>query len=307
MDECDRFRGALLGLACGDAVGTAVEFKSRGSFPPLTDMIGGGVFSLQPGEWTDDTSMALCLAASLVKKRGFDARDQMDRYLKWQQEGYMSSVGTCFDIGTTTYKALQRYKQTCEPFSGPTDPNTAGNGSLMRLAPVVLFYFPDQEKILYFSAETSRTTHGAAECLDSCRLFGEMLFRALSGNEKKNVLLGSPEDLVQSARLKSVVRGDYMSKEAIGIRGSGYVVESLEAALWSFWVTESFEQAILTAANLGDDADTTAAICGQIAGAYYGENGIPSLWLERLVMREKIGELANELGSIDSRARASTS
>ena len=295
MNELDRFRGALLGLACGDAVGTTVEFKARGSFSALTDMVGGGPFTIQPGEWTDDTSMALCLATSLVETRRFDARDQMDRYLKWHEEGYLSSTGVCFDIGTTTYKALHRYKENGDPFSGPTDPNSAGNGSLMRLAPVVLFCFPDQERILQYAAESSRTTHGTAECLDACRLFGDMLFRALSGINKKDILLGSPQELVRSGKLKSIALGDYMNKAAISIRGTGYVVESLEAALWSFWVSESFEQAILTAANLGDDADTTAAICGQIAGAYYGESGIPSHWLDRLVMREKIGELADEL------------
>jgi ADP-ribosyl-[dinitrogen reductase] hydrolase len=295
MNEVDRFRGSLLGLACGDAIGTTVEFKVRGTFSPLTDMVGEGPFDLQPGEWTDDTSMALCLATSLVETQGFDARDQMDRYLKWHQDGYLSSIGTCFDIGRTTYIALHRYKETGEPFSGSTDPSSAGNGSLMRLAPVVLFYFPDQERILHYSAESSRTTHGAAECLDACRLFGDMLFRTLGGADKQEILLGTGPEMVTADSLKSIAQGGYMNKAAISIHGTGYVVESLEAALWSFWVSDSFEQAILTAANLGDDADTTAAICGQIAGAYYGEQGIPNGWLARLVMRERIGELAAQL------------
>jgi ADP-ribosyl-[dinitrogen reductase] hydrolase len=297
MDLFDRFRGAFLGLACGDAVGTAVEFKTRDTFPPLTGMIGGGPFALKPGEWTDDTSMALFLAASLIETKGFDARDQMERYLKWSEDGYLSSNGSCFDIGLTIGSALRRYKRTGDPFSGSTDPDSAGNGSLMRLAPVALFYYPDRDLCLNFASESSRTTHGTLECLDACRLFGDMLFRALDGAEKKNILLGSPGDLVYSDSLKSIAHGGYFGKPRSGILGSGYVVKSLEAALWCFWKTDTFEQAILTAANLGDDADTTAAICGQIAGAFYGESGIPVSWLNQLVMKNKIGEMAEQLGS----------
>ena len=298
MDLLDRFRGALLGLACGDAVGTAVEFKARGTFPPLTGMIGGGPFDLKPGEWTDDTSMALCLAASLIETKGFDARDQMERYLKWSEEGYLSSNGSCFDIGLTIGSALRRYKRTGDPFSGSTDPTSAGNGSLMRLAPIVLFYYPDRDLCLNFSSESSRTTHGTLECLDACRLFSDMLFRALDGAGKENILLGSPSGLVSAKILKSIARGSYFDKPTSEILGLGYVVKSLEAALWCFWKTDTFEQAILTAANLGDDADTTAAICGQIAGAFYGENSIPVSWLNQLVMKNEIGKMAEQLGSI---------
>ena len=139
IDPVDRYLGALLGLAVGDAVGTTVEFKARGTFPPVTDMVGGGPFGLAPGQWTDDTSMALCLAASLVECGGFDARDQMDRYRRWVIDGYMSSTGHCFDVGLTVHDALSRYQQTGEPMAGSTDEKAAGNGSLMRLAPVVLF------------------------------------------------------------------------------------------------------------------------------------------------------------------------
>ncbi len=128
----DRFRGCLLGLACGDAIGTTVEFLPRGTFPPLTDMVGGGPFRLNPGEWTDDTSMALCLASSLVEKGKFDALDQMERYLRWFDDGYMSSNGRCFDIGTTVRGALGRFRHSREPFSGSLDPYSAGNGCIMR-------------------------------------------------------------------------------------------------------------------------------------------------------------------------------
>ena len=133
-DEQSRFRGCLLGLACGDAVGTTVEFTARGRFTPVTDLVGGGVFDLPPGAWTDDTSMALCLASSLTELGRFDPVDQMRRYRRWVDEGYLSSTGKCFDVGNTVYDALERFQQTGEPFSGSTDTWSAGNGCIMRLA-----------------------------------------------------------------------------------------------------------------------------------------------------------------------------
>src|SRR5262245_23797377 len=136
MEEPGRFRGCLLGLAVGDAVGTSVEFQPRGTFQPLTDMVGGGPFRLMPGQWTDDTSMALCLASSLLERRGFDARDQMERYCRWVSSGYWSSNGRCFDLGRTVAAALHRFQQSGEPLSGSTNPFSAGNGCIMRLAPV---------------------------------------------------------------------------------------------------------------------------------------------------------------------------
>ncbi len=171
----DRAAGCLLGLACGDAVGTAVEFSPRGSFLPITGMRGGGPFQLPPGYWTDDTSMALCLATSLLERNGFDARDQMVRYVNWWKWGYLSSTGTCFDIGGTVRDALEQFERTGDPFSGSTEPRTAGNGSLMRLAPVVLFYHGDPCAVGDFAAKSSRTTHASAEALECCRLFAQFL------------------------------------------------------------------------------------------------------------------------------------
>ncbi len=295
MDSIERFRGCLLGLAAGDAVGTTVEFKDRGTFPPVTDMTGGGPYGLEPGQWTDDTSMALCLAASLVECSGFGARDQMDRYTAWMRDGYMSSTGTCFDIGTTIRGSLIDYADTGDPYSGPTDPMTAGNGCIMRLAPVPIYFFPDLDETVRLSEESSRTTHGAPQCLEGCRLFGEILHRALSGMTKEEVLFSPFAGEFTNDRLASITRGEYRDKPAGAIRGTGYIVDSLEAALWCFYNTGDFEGAILAAANLGDDADTTAAVCGQVAGAHYGMNGIPAHWLEKLAMREEIISLADRL------------
>ncbi len=298
-DERDRFRGALLGLACGDALGATVEFKSRGSFPPLVDMIGQGPHGLRAGEWTDDTSMALCLARSLVETGRFDARDQMERYVRWWREGYLSSNGRCFDIGIATQAALERFARSGDPHSGSTDPAKAGNGSLMRLAPVPMFFAPDASRAIAFSAESSMTTHGSVEAVDACRLFGAMLARALAGADRE-VVLAAGEDLAGSAvplakSIAAIARGDYRTKPEREIHGSGYAVHSLEAALWCFAKTASYREAVLRAANLGDDADTTAAICGQLAGAHYGASGIPPEWRAKLAMRELIEETADAL------------
>lgn len=290
----ERYRGALLGLACGDAVGTTVEFKSRGSFQPLTDMVGGGPFHLKPGQWTDDTSMALCLAESLLSKKTFDAADQMGRYLNWWKWGYLSSTGECFDIGMTVSQALSQYQQTGQPFAGSTDPFTAGNGSLMRLVPVVLFYFPDVQQIRQFAIDSSRTTHAAPEAIECCQLLAELITKALLGASKTE-LHRLPVSTFNQSKVAALARGDYLVKSVSDIRGSGYSVESLEAALWCFHHTDSFAAAILQAANLGDDADTTAAIVGQLAGAYYGIRAIPAPWLEMLHDGEEITATADRL------------
>lgn len=290
----DRYRGALMGLAVGDAVGTTLEFKARGTFMPITDMVGGGPFNLNPGEWTDDTSMALCLAASLVYRNGFDPRDQMNRYCNWAANGYMSSNGECFDIGNTVASALRRYGLSAEPFSGSTDPRSAGNGSLMRLAPVVLYFHPDREACAHYAGESSRTTHGAQEAVDACKIFAHMLCSAIDGAAKAE-LLQAPAPDTASERLKAIAAVGYSVTPVQHIRGSGYVVDALEAALWCFEKTNSFRDATLAAANLGDDADTTAAICGQIAGAYYGWSTMPASWREQVVMSGEILDLADAL------------
>jgi ADP-ribosyl-[dinitrogen reductase] hydrolase len=277
-------------------VGTTVEFKPRGAFAPVTDMVGGGAFSLAPGQWTDDTSMALCLATSLVECGGFDAQDQMTRYVRWWKEGYFSSTGACFDIGGATSSALGRFLRAGEPYSGSVDPHTAGNGSLMRLAPVPMYYFPDREAAIRYAGESSRTTHGAAEAVDACRLFAVMLVDALAGASKEDILFAVRSELDDLApSIAALAAGAYRAKTEAGISSSGYAVHSLEAALWCFYTTDSYAEAVLRAANLGHDADTTAAVCGQLAGAAYGLSAIPDHWLSRLAMRDTIQELADRL------------
>jgi ADP-ribosyl-[dinitrogen reductase] hydrolase len=165
----------------------------------------------------------------------------------------------------------------------------------MRLAPVPMFYYPDRDQAVAMSGQSARTTHGTAECVEACRLFGAMLFKALSGAAKEDVLLGHGVTDLACEKVQALARGDYRSKPESAIRGSGYVIHSLEAALWCFWQTASFSEAVLRAANLGDDADTTAAVCGQVAGAHYGASGIPPHWLARLALGQTITTLADRL------------
>lgn len=297
-----RYKGCLLGLAAGDALGTAVEFMTPGSFTPLTDMAGGGPFGLERGQWTDDTSMALCLAESLVSCGSFDARDQIERYTRWWREGYLSSTGRCFDIGNTVARALAQYACTGEPLAGATDPRSAGNGSLMRLAPVPLFFAADPGKAIYLSAESSKTTHGARTCLDACRYFGGLLVGAVQGGSKEELLSQRFAPLEHfwertplCPEIDEVACGSYKRKDPPAIAGTGYVVQSLEAALWAFDRSSSFQEGCLLAVNLGDDADTTGAVYGQLAGAYYGAEGIPQAWRECLAQADQIQHLAEEL------------
>jgi ADP-ribosyl-[dinitrogen reductase] hydrolase len=268
----DRFHGALLGLAIGDSVGAAVEFQPRGTFPPVTGMTGGGPFHLKPGQWTDDTSMALCLAESLLACQGTNLKDQAERYVRWYRHGHWSSTGRCFDIGNATRAAIERFESTANPASGSTDPHSAGNGSIMRLAPAVLYYASHRESAIHAAIESSRTTHQAQACLDACAQLAAILHSLL--NAEKPALAHRDRDQV---------------------KGSGYVLESLEAAIWAFDSTESYEQAILAATNLGDDADTTAAITGQMAGAWYGASGIPLEWRQRCHRGDEILSLADQL------------
>jgi ADP-ribosyl-[dinitrogen reductase] hydrolase len=305
-----RFRGALLGLAVGDAVGTTLEFQLPGSFAPISDMGGGGPFGLKPGQWTDDTSMALCLAASLVECQGFDARDQMDRYVRWWHQGYMSSTGRCFDIGVTVRSALQRYLLTGDPYAGSTDPHTAGNGSIMRLAPVVLAYAHDSATAIERASDSSRTTHATRTAVDGCRYLAALLIGALHGETKATLLAScySPipgywDNHPLSPAIDTVAAGSFKEKQPPVIRGTGYVVASLEAALWAFSHSDTFRDGCLLAVNLGDDADTTGAVYGQLAGAFYGETAIPAAWRERLTQRDLMVQLVDDLLSLSQGRR----
>lgn len=298
----DKIRGSLIGLAVGDALGVPLEFTKPDSFDPVEDMVGGGPFNLKPGEWTDDTSLTLCLALSLIEMKGFDPVDQLGRYLKWYQEGYLSVNGKCFDIGNTTHDALLRFEETGEPYCGSDDEFSAGNGSIMRLAPVPIFYHEKPSEALEYAGLSSRTTHQHPLTIDACKYMAGIIVGALTGSSKEEILRERyspvPEYWTRnplSPKIDEVACGSFKELEPPIIRGRGFVVKSLEAALWAFHNTDNFKDGCLKAVNLGEDADTTGAIYGQIAGAYYGETEIPGKWRKKLVKYDLISDIADKL------------
>jgi len=289
----------------GDALGTTLEFKPPGSFLPINDIVGGGPFNLKPGEWTDDTSMALCLADSLIKRKGFDAVDQLNRYLMWRNEGYLSSNGRCFDVGITTQISLSKFEKTGYKYCGPKDPEMSGNGSIMRLAPIPLFYAHHPSKAIEMSGKSSKTTHGSVNAIDACRYLGALIVGALRGDSKEKILSDhySPvpnywKKYPLTATIDEIASGSFKKRNPPDICGSGYVVKSLEAALWAFHNSASFMEGCLKAVNLGDDADTTGAVYGQLAGAHYGLELIPKSWREKIARRVQIESMAEEIYQI---------
>jgi ADP-ribosyl-[dinitrogen reductase] hydrolase len=289
----DRAVGAMMGLAVGDAIGTTLEFAARPSSPRLSDMVGGGPFRLKPGQWTDDTSLSLALADSLSIGDDLDEADLMGRFVRWHEEGEYSCTGTCFDIGITTRQALSGWKKTGDPVAGPTAPNTAGNGSLMRVAPVAVRYWRNRHLLRDVAARQSRTTHGAAEAVDACVVFAEVLADAIEGYPRVEVL----RDRVgpYTGFIDAILAGSWRGKHRDQIQSSGYVVHSLEASLWSVGRSGTFREAVLLAANLGEDADTTAAVAGQLAGALHGVSAIPASWRENVAWADRITGAANNL------------
>ncbi len=301
----NRAIGSLVGLAVGDALGTTLEFMSRDTYPVLTDIIGGGAFNLEPGQWTDDTSMALCLGESLDVVGGFDAHDQLTRYSEWLYNGYNSSTGTCFDIGYATHEAITDFKNN-GTLRHNQEEHSAGNGSLMRLAPIPVFYSTPEvhshefADLLEYTRLSSETTHAGALAVQTCVAYSVMINRAILGSSRPEII-NMTDELMTSVgithpRVRHAVNSaNYMVKVRDQIKSTGYVIDSIEAALWCFTKTDTFRDAVLLAANLGDDADTVAAITGQLAGAYYGLDGIPKEWVDTITDSDRIIELATKL------------
>lgn len=301
----DRRRGALLGLAIGDALGAAVEFRRPGTFAPVTGYRGGGPHGLNAGEWTDDTSMALALADSLATV-GWDLNDQADRYVAWYRHGTYSVNGRCFDIGGATAAGLTEYMRTGDAASaGGTSERSAGNGSIMRLAPVPIYFaalYPNRvADLIGYGRDSSLPTHRVGQATSACAYMTLLLAALMAGESRTDVLDPHwPMLNVLAATvaihpdIQEVIAGGFR-REPPAIQGSGYVVRSLEAGLWALSRSDDFASAVLAAVNLGDDADTTGAVCGQLAGAHWGASGIPDELLDGLAKREMIESAADRL------------
>ena len=281
----DRFLGALLGLAAGDAVSAATQFRKPGTFTPVGDMIGGGPFDLPRGGWSDDTAMALCLADSLLERDGFDARDQMERYRKWQQEGYLTATGQCVGITASTARAIAMSAWRRGALFGSHDPAQLDPEPLSRVAPAVMFFFAASGQAVEQATEAARTTCQAPAVLDACRCLARAMHAALAGQPKAVVL----EKAAQAIGPGLTVTGP--GRTATGISASA----ALTAAVAAFGATANFRDAVLYAANLGGDSDVISAVCGQLAGAYYSVKAIPTSWHNGLMHKDLIISYADRL------------
>ena len=306
IDFLSRARGALVGLAVGDALGTTNEFQPAGSFEPITDMVGGGVFDLEPGQWTDDTSMALCLADSLLAQGRYDSFDVMERYDRWRKDGYRSSTGTCFDIGNQVMRSLWDFEVNQRVPRTAQRTTSAGNGAIMRLAPVVIAGFEHREirEIVATAGLSARETHYSVEAEAATEVFAALLVGALLGWAPEHIInvgwasTGPAFDEV-AAR---VISTDPAERAAWEKDTSGYIVNGLRLAVHGLLDFGSFDEAVLAIANMGGDADTNAAIYGQLGGAYFGVEAIPASWRSTLYQGEEIDELARAL--VDLRLEA---
>jgi ADP-ribosylglycohydrolase len=277
-----RFQGALLGLATGDAVAAATQYGRPGRFAPVGDMLGGGPFDLPRGGWSDDTAMALCLAESLIEREGFDARDQVERYRRWQQEGYLSATGQCVGITAGTARALAVARWRRQPFAGTHDPQAQDPEPLSRIAPVALYFFANVEEAVRQAAEAARITCQAPLVLAACRTLARALHAALSGGSK-------------AAILAAALAENGAPAPAAAASPSEGAAAALAAALEVFGSTENFRDAVLAAANLGGNSDVVGAVAGALAGAHYSASAIPTLWRNSLMKKQLIEDCADRL------------
>lgn len=293
------FRGCLLGLAVGDALGGPLEFMDAKAIEKkhgrVTEMIGGGWLHLKAGDYTDDTQMALCIAESLLDLQEFNADGIAARFVAWLNSSPP-------DVGNHTSQVLSKIAggqdwKTATTSVQRISPQSAGNGSLMRCAPLALWAFDDAPKRIEYSRVGSEITHAHQECQWSCALANAFIFHLMSCGVRDvaldralNECLDAPGHLRKRVQLAA-------GKMKAELKPTGYVLDTLDCAIWSFMNSESFEDAVVTAVNLGGDADTTGAVCGAFAGAFYGEREIPARWLDVLQNRDHIANLATQIAA----------
>ena len=294
----ERFQGALVGLAVGDALAAHTQFRKPGTFAAVGDLLGGGPFDQPRGAWTDDTSMALLLAESLLEREGFDAHDQVQRFVRWQREGYGSATGQCVGISASVARALATAQYKRQPFAGSHDPEQLDKDPLSRVAPVVMYFFADAPAAVARAAEAARVTAQAPMVLDCVRLLASMIHLALSGRDKAAVLRPPRELWITASTRPEVLalyEGSYAHRMPPDITAGGGILQTLEAALWAFQRSETFREGALLAANLGRDSDVVAAAYGQVAGAYHGVSAIPGIWRNSLMKQEVVIDNADRL------------
>lgn len=296
----DRFKGSMLGLAVGDALGAPWEFQpipKKG----IADMVENDISRLRnikKGQWTDDTALALCIADALIKNKKIEYRAIMDNFVKWLFQGFMTPQGCSTGMGTTTMEAILDYNMTGNYFSGKEEAEKAGNGSIMRIAPLALFY-TNKYDTSFICAQSSLLTHATPECVEGCALLGKIISRCFYYKSKEDILFdGHWKYDFKEDHINSLIDGKWIKLNKEELRGSAYVIDTLQIAFWCFYHTSSFEDAVKTAVEIYGDTDTQGAVVGQIAGAYYGIESIPEKWLSQLAWRKIITKLAEQLYKI---------
>ncbi len=310
IEGTKRIFGGLWGAVVGDALGLPVEFESRSArkADPVTDMRGYGTFHQPKGTWSDDSSLLLCTAESLLA--GFDLRDMGSRFVRWYREGYRTPWGQAFDVGNTTQRAVRRLERGVDPeTAGDSEEAHNGNGSLMRILPVALrFAHLSPDELIGCAHRVSALTHRHAWSRMACGFFCLTVRALLSGAPPKEAYAASVREGLRTYAkppyfsdlqpFLTYVSGkiDELTEDRIG--SGGFVVETLEASLWCLLTTSSFAEAVLKAVNLGEDTDTTGCVTGALAGVCYGLDAIPGEWVEVIPRREEIGELFTRFAGI---------
>ncbi|HEY5103279.1 MAG TPA: ADP-ribosylglycohydrolase family protein [Steroidobacteraceae bacterium] len=295
QDLRERYLGALVGLAVGDALAVATQGATPGKFTPITDVAGGGPFALPRGAWSDDTAMALCLAESLIERDGFDARDQTQRYTRWQQQGHLSATGEAVGITASTGRALGLARWQRKLFSGSHDPAQLDPEPLSRVAPAVMFFYGSPQVAVHQGCEAARTTCQAPIVLECCRLFAAFLHGALAGRSKSGIFKPGAE-ILDIGRLRPAIAALANDKDEPKAAVAGKRVDTaLQAALWAFKSTDNFRAGALRCANLGGSSDVITAVYGQLAGAHYGWSAIPIDWRNSLIHNSLIVRFAERL------------
>jgi len=290
----DRALGAIVGLAVGDALGAPVEFCRRDTFEPVTGMRAGGYFKLPAGAWTDDTAMALCLAESLIEHPELDQKDLLDRFCLWADKGVNTSTGVCVGIGQNTLRVLGNYHRKGELFAPETRQKSDGNGAIMRLAPVAVRHWRNPSKAQRIAGLQSRTTHYSDLSAAACEALTVILSAQIIGSDWETASKPTSAEHWPDA-IQAISVEDWSGRDRESISSTGFVVHTLEAALWAVDTTNSFSAAVLKAVNLGDDADSVGAVAGQLAGARYGLSAIPQIWLDALIHQAEIERIGRTL------------
>ena len=309
MNGRNYVKDALFGLSVGDALGVPVEFQPREQLKrdPVMGMRAYGSHHQPAGTWSDDSSMAFCLAETLCTE--YNLGSLASRFVHWESDGYWGAHGRVFDIGIATSSAIDRLKRGIDPLAaGNTEESSNGNGSLMRILPL-LFFIRDKDIETRFKMirDVSSLTHRHNRSVIACFIYLEFALELLEGRSKELAYDRSREraaacleGLEEYTEKERAVFDRILSGKLPGLKeeevfSSGYVVHTLEASLWCLLTGRDYRETVLSAVNLGEDTDTTGAVAGGLAGLIYGWAQIPAEWMEVLARKAEIGELADRL------------